>query len=94
MISFHPATVSLAGGEVSLRTFARSDTEKYQLAARSISNFLCRPEGPVVRRPGTQWLCSTTNSTVLRRFFSRGVLAHSLALSSGHIRVVSLSSTE
>lgn len=54
-----PQIVSFASGEVSPFARGRIDTERYAAACKSLVNFIVTPQGPVVRRPGTQHLGTT-----------------------------------
>ena len=56
--------VSFSGGEFSPKLDARIDQEKYRLAGRHIENMIPLKEGPLTRRPGTQFIdsCKTGNT--------------------------------
>lgn len=46
---------SFAGGEVSPRLGGRIDLAKYHSSAAAIENYIVRPEGGLIRRPGTRF---------------------------------------
>lgn len=50
---------ALNGGELSPLLLARIDLAKHGVACQRLSNFLPLPEGPVTRRPGSQYLGDT-----------------------------------
>ncbi len=54
--SFTPSLVSFTTGQVSPRLEARSDFSKYNSSCRTVENMFVRVEGPVSRRPGTQYV--------------------------------------
>jgi len=56
--------VSFTGGEFSPRLDARIDQEKYRSASRHIQNMIPLKQGPLTRRPGTQYIdaCKTGNT--------------------------------
>lgn len=43
---------SFAGGEISPSMYSRIGDSKYTTGAARVKNFICRPDGPAVRRPG------------------------------------------
>lgn len=47
---------SFNGGVISPRLFGRSDIAKYETAAETIENFIPRPEGGLIRRPGSRYV--------------------------------------
>ena len=53
--------VSFAAGELSPRLYGRSDLLKYASGAELIENFIVRPEGGLMRRPGTRFAGATRN---------------------------------
>lgn len=54
-----PQITSFAAGELSPLARGRVDVERYASACKSLVNFITTPQGPVVRRPGTQYLGTT-----------------------------------
>jgi len=51
--------VSFAGGEFSPRLDARIDQEKYRSGNRQVTNMIPYKQGPLTRRPGTQYIAPT-----------------------------------
>ena len=47
---------SFAGGEISPLAHARIDAERYYQSAQSIQNMIVLPQGPAIRRPGTEFV--------------------------------------
>jgi hypothetical protein len=58
---------SFAGGEISPRLYGRSDIVKYQTGAELVENFIVRPEGGLMRRPGTRYAGEVKTSTLETR---------------------------
>lgn len=48
-----------AGGEIAPEMFGRIDDTKFQSGAAKISNFLVKPQGVLLKRPGFEFLAST-----------------------------------
>lgn len=61
---------SFAGGEISPRLYGRSDIVKYQTGAEIIENFVVRPEGGLMRRPGTRYAGDAKSSSSASRLVS------------------------
>lgn len=55
-----------SGGELAYEMFGRLDDAKYQLGAARLRNVLVKPQGPVVSRPGTQFVRSTKDGGSLK----------------------------
>ncbi len=53
---------TFAGGEISTRLGGRVDLAKYHTAAVAIENFIVRPEGGLIRRPGTRFAGAAKNT--------------------------------
>lgn len=53
---------SFAGGEVAPAVWARSELERYASSLRRCRNFLPLPQGPVVNRPGMQFVARAAGS--------------------------------
>lgn len=53
---------SFAGGEVSPEMFGRVDDAHYQTGAALMRNFIARPQGPAVNRPGTMFVRAVKDS--------------------------------
>lgn len=54
---------SFSGGEISTEMFGRIDDAKFQTGAERLRNFMVKPQGPAVRRPGTQFVRETKDGT-------------------------------
>lgn len=54
---------SFSGGEISTEMFGRIDDAKFQTGAERLRNFVVKPQGPAVRRPGTQFVRETKDGT-------------------------------
>lgn len=53
---------SLAGGEIAPALYARTDSNKYQLAVRQLRNYLVMRSGGAQNRPGTEFIGETRNT--------------------------------
>jgi hypothetical protein len=51
-----------SGGELSTEIYGRVDDAKFQSGAAKVRNMLVKPHGPVVSRPGTQFIRHAKNS--------------------------------
>jgi len=58
---------SFAGGEITPEMFGRLDLVKFQTGLQKALNFLTLPHGPQARRPGTQMINETKDSTKASR---------------------------
>jgi hypothetical protein len=58
---------SFAGGEVTPEFWGRIDDAKYQTGLAVCRNFICKPQGPIENRPGTQFVREVKNSAVATR---------------------------
>ena len=56
-------TRAFNGGEISPAMFARIDDAKYQTGLAVCKNFLIEPQGPVVSRPGFEFVSEVKDST-------------------------------
>lgn len=61
-----PPLLSFSGGEISPQLWARTDLDKYGISARTLQNFIPRPQGAAVRRPGTRFVAEARGSAVSR----------------------------
>ena len=52
-------TRAFNGGEVAPAMFARIDDAKYQTGLAKCKNFLIEPQGPLVNRPGFEYVRET-----------------------------------
>lgn len=60
---------SFNGGELSPRMAARSDMAVYQIGLETCENFVPTVEGPIVKRPGFEYICPAAETTTwLGRF--------------------------
>lgn len=60
---------SFNGGELSPRMMGRSDTAVYQIGLETCENFVPTVEGPIVKRPGFEYICpADVSSTWLSTF--------------------------
>ncbi|WP_145986185.1 hypothetical protein [Sphingobium sp. YG1] len=53
---------SFNGGELSPRMMGRSDTAVYQIGLETCENFVPTVEGPIVKRPGFEYICPADDS--------------------------------
>lgn len=53
---------SFAGGEMSPEMFGRIDADRYQNGAAKMRNMVAKPSGPVMRRPGFQFVRASKQS--------------------------------
>lgn len=53
---------TFVGGEVTPRILGRNDIERFQMSALLLENFFIRPQGPLVRRRGSETLASSIPS--------------------------------
>jgi hypothetical protein len=60
---------SFTGGELAPALFGRTDVAQYGNALAILENFLCRPYGPAISTPGTEYInaCKTGGSTSIVR---------------------------
>lgn len=61
-----PPLLSFAGGEISPQLYARTDLDKYAQSLRTCLNMIVRPQGAVVRRPGTRYIAATRGQAASR----------------------------
>lgn len=54
---------SFNGGEVSPSMYSRIDDGKYQTGLAKCRNFLIEPQGPIVARPGFEFVCEVKDSS-------------------------------
>jgi len=64
--AFSPALTSFNGGQFSPLLEARSDFQRYTSGCRQLENMFVFTQGPIERRPGTQYI-EDANSTTLAR---------------------------
>ncbi|MBX9697872.1 MAG: hypothetical protein K2X74_00490 [Acetobacteraceae bacterium] len=61
-----PTLVGFSGGEVSPQLAARSDLDKSAISVREMLNFIARPQGPAVRRPGFRYVATARGNGMSR----------------------------
>lgn len=54
---------SFAGGEISPDMFSRVEDPRFRNGAALISNMICKPQGAIMRRPGTQFIRKVRDSS-------------------------------
>lgn len=89
--------VTFSGGEFSPRLDARIDQEKYRSGARHIENMIPYKQGPLTRRPGTQYIAqaklkngySTNYGVRLVKFIYSTTTTFILELGNNYIRFYS-----
>jgi hypothetical protein len=89
MARIAPIQNSLVGGEISPRLYGRSDTEKYQAAARAVRNAIVAPHGGAYARPGFYFLKETKDSTKFSRlidFEFSDEQAYTIEMGEGYFR--------
>lgn len=59
-------TRSFAGGELTEQLFGRLDLGKYQTGLALCRNFIVTPQGPIVNRPGLEFVRATKGNAVAR----------------------------
>lgn len=64
--AFSPALTSFNAGQFSPLLDARSDYQKYTSGCRTLENFLVKTQGPIERRPGTQYIADANSTTEAR----------------------------
>lgn len=66
--AFTPPYNSFTTGQVSPHLEGRTDYPKYNSGCRVLENFIIQAQGPVTKRPGTEYLDkgADTNDTVMR----------------------------
>ena len=58
---------SFAGGEIAPEMYSRIDDAHFQTGAALLRNFIARPQGPAVNRPGTTYVNTVKDSTKATR---------------------------
>lgn len=62
----HIIQSDVTGGEISSQLEARVETDKYKSSARILENFIVKPYGAIVKRPGTEYLGTTKDNQPAR----------------------------
>ncbi|MEK9697997.1 MAG: ubiquitin-activating E1 FCCH domain-containing protein, partial [Candidatus Poseidoniales archaeon] len=65
-----PAFSSFTAGEISPKLEGRTNIEKYREGLSDLTNMVVMPHGGVTRRPGTEYLGETADSSVKSRLIS------------------------
>lgn len=85
----HLANTTFVGGEVTPRLLGRSDIERFTLSAERVENLMIRPQGPLSRRRGSQYIGSGISSlSELVSYAPRRETAEVLAFDHQKIMVV------
>ena len=87
---------TFAGGEISEQLFGRSDLAKYPTCVAQCRNFIPLPQGPVTRRPGTQFVRevkNSSNATRLIPFTYSTTQTMAIELGAGYFRFHTLGGT-
>jgi hypothetical protein len=84
----HLIQPSLAGGILSEELAARVDLALYAISVRQARNWIVRPTGGMVNRPGMQFLTAGKTSGVMRQlpFIVSADVAYVIELGAGHMR--------
>ena len=79
---------SFAGGEISPEMFGRIDDATFQTGAARLRNFIVKPQGPVVRRPGSRFVRRTKDDDPVRLlpFRYSGSQTFGIQVGPGHFR--------
>lgn len=80
---------SLSGGELSPSLYPRVDLARYQTSVRTGTNFIVRPYGGMVNRPGTQFIGEAQGVTRLIPFQVSSAVAYILELADLEMRFIS-----
>lgn len=67
---------SFNGGEISARMMGRTDTAVYQIALETCENYVPTVEGPIVKRPGTMYVCDAHATTTWLGTFKFNLTQH------------------
>ena len=62
-MSIRKVQQGFVGGELSPMMYGRFDDQKYQQGLAVCRNFICRPQGPVVNRPGFRFVRKVKDSS-------------------------------
>lgn len=80
---------SFTAGEISPRLYSRSETDEYKKGLETASNCVITPHGPILRRPGHQYIAEVKDSSkevrLIRYQFSQ-TLAYILEFGDSYIR--------
>ncbi len=84
-----PLQSNFSGGEVSPFLHGRVDSERYKSSVKTCLNFIPTVQGPMIRRPGTEWVWNTKNNGVarLQAFTFSTTQAYMLEFGNNYIRV-------
>ena len=73
MPMFRHIFAAFVGGEIDPLMHGRVDTEQYAYGLETCENFVCVNEGPLVKRPGFQYICDAAATTTWLGAFRRSV---------------------
>ncbi len=76
MSLFHAIINSFNGGELSARMMGRTDTAVYQIALETCENFALTVEGPMVKRPGFEYICAADPTSTWLGSFKFNLTQH------------------
>lgn len=65
--SLYLPLVTFNGGQISPHMEGRSDFPKYNASCRTLENFLITAQGPVSKRPGTQYISTSAETQDVSR---------------------------
>ena len=65
--SLYAPLVTFNGGQISPHMEARSDFPKYNASCRTLENFLITAQGPVSKRPGTEYIATSAETADVSR---------------------------
>ena len=85
----HVIKTAFNAGEWSPIMEGRVDLEKYGMACRQLQNYLITPQGPIVSRPGTQYIATAKSSATnvyLRPFIFSNTQAYVLEFGQYYLR--------
>jgi len=67
MARITPIQTNFAGGEISPKLQGRVDLAQYNVSCKLLENFICFPQGGVIKRSGTRYIAECKNSTSTKR---------------------------
>lgn len=89
MVLVAKAQTNFTSGEISEYMYARQDLKQYENSARSIKNFIVRPQGGLFKRPGTAYVAEIKNSANDARllpFEYSATQAYAIEMGAGYFR--------
>jgi hypothetical protein len=76
---------NFSAGELAPELAMRQDTEQYRNGAKSLRNMRCLIGGGATRRPGTRWLATLTQDSLIVEFIVNQATQYILCFSSGRM---------